>query len=111
MELSGVDVRAHPECLHRAGRGTGEQDSVPRQSADRLLVADERLKGAWQPAEQPVAPALLSERDLNLPDWLAIPPVHDRALVPAEHADAIAGPKEGEVRRDHLVKQPVQIRL
>src|SRR5262249_26792691 len=45
MELGGIDRRANAERLHRAGSRTGEQDSVVRQPADRLLMPDERVKG------------------------------------------------------------------
>src|SRR5690349_15704005 len=70
MELGGVNMRADLERLHRALRGTGEQDGVPWQPADRLFVTHERIEGGRQPAQQRVLPALLGERDGNGTDRL-----------------------------------------
>src|SRR5215472_379293 len=111
MELGGVDAGADPERLHRAPGGAGEQDGVARQPADRLLVADERVKGGGQPAQQRVPPALTGERDRDGADRLGVPPVDHGPLMAAEGSDAVASPEEREVRADHLFEQPPQVGL
>ncbi len=111
MELGGVDVGADPERLHGAGGGRGEQDGVARQPADRLFVADERVKGGGQPAQQRIAPAFPGERHRDGTDRLGVPPVDHRALVAAERPDAVTGPEKREVRADHLFEQPAQVGL
>jgi hypothetical protein len=92
VELGGVHLGANPERLHRAGRGRGKQDGVPRQRADGLFVAGERVKGRGEPAQQRVLPALAGECDRNGPDLFGVPPVDHCPLVAAERPDAIAGP-------------------
>ena len=58
VELRGVDVPADPERLHRARRGGREPHGVPRQLADRLLVADERLEPLGQVDQERVGATL-----------------------------------------------------
>src|SRR5215468_4011592 len=96
MELGGIDRRANAERLDRAGSRTGEQNSVVRQPADRLLMPDERVKGGGQPSQQRVLPAVAGERDRNRPDRFAVPPVDDRPQVAAECPNAIAAPRNGK---------------
>src|SRR5262249_49791878 len=64
VELGGIDGGADPQRLHRARRGTGQQDGVVRQPAERLLVADERRERGRQATQQRVPPAFAGERDL-----------------------------------------------
>ena len=111
MELGGVDRRADPERLDRAAGRRGEQDSVPREVADGLLVPGERLERRRQPAQQRVLLALRGERHRDGPDRLGVAAADHGALVAAEGPDAVAGPQEREVLADHLVEQRAQICL
>src|SRR4030088_1773339 len=74
-------------------------------------MADERVEGGGQPAQQRVSPARPSEGERDGADALGGPPDDPRPLVQAERPDAIAGPEEREVRADHPVEQATQVRL
>src|SRR5258707_6179747 len=74
VELGRVDVGADPECLHRAGSRTGQQDGVAGQVADRLLVASEGLESRWQLAEQRISLDRPCQRHLHGADRLAEAP-------------------------------------
>jgi hypothetical protein len=111
VELGGVDVRADPERLHRAGLRAREQYGMAGQLADRLLVAGERVERRGEPAQQRIVAALRGERDPDGSDRLGMAAVEHRALVAAERPDAVAGPEEREVRAGHRVQQAAQVRL
>src|ERR1700722_10141106 len=111
MELGGVDPGADPEGLDRAAGRRGQQEGVPREVADRLLVPGERIERGRQPAQQRIPLALRGERDGDRAHRLGVPAVDDGSLVAADGPDAVARPEEREVLADHLVEQPPQIGL
>ena len=84
---------------------------MPREPADRLLVAGERVERGGQPGQQRVLLALRGERDRDWPDWFGVLAVNRGSLVAAEGPDAVAGPEKREVVADHLVEHGAQIGL
>ena len=105
VELGGVDVAAHPERLHRAGRRGGQLHGALGQREHRLLVPAVRREVVGHAGEDRVRLALRGQRHRQRTHRLGPAAVDQAALVQAEGADAVAGAEEREVPRDDVVEQ------
>ena len=74
-------------------------------------MAGERLEDGRQRPGERVGATLHGEAHTDSADRLGVGPVHHRALVRAERADAVAGTQEREVLRDDGVEQPAEVLL